>query len=362
MTAAIAASALPNIDFAAPITKAPKSLRILILGGTGFIGPHQVRYAVERGHKLTLFNRGKTNPGLFPNVEHIEGDRAVSKLDALKTGEWDAVIDNPSTLPRWVREAAEILKGRAGQYVFISTISVYADNSKIGMDETAAVATTDDPASEKIGANYGALKALSEKEAERIFPGRTTVIRPGLIVGPGDQTDRFTYWPVRVHRGGEVLAPGDGSDPVQIIDARDLGEWSIRMVEQQAFGTYNALGPKQTLTMKQMLTTIQSALKAEARFTWVEWEFLKKNNVRPWSDMPVWIPSKEPEMAGFSRVSNVRALAKGLTFRPLADTARATLEDYQKRPAEKAKLNNGLSAEREAEVLKAWHESQKASR
>lgn len=360
LTSVAAAGSLAALNFSTPIQKAAKPLRILILGGTGFIGPHQVRYAVARGHKLTLFNRGKTHPGLFPNVENLEGDRQLSKLEALKTGEWDAVIDNPSTLPRWVREAAELLKGRVKQYVFISTISVYADNSKIGMDETAAVATTDNPTDEKVsGMNYGALKALSEKEAEKVFPGRTTVIRPGLIVGPGDQTDRFTYWPVRINRGGEVLAPGDGTDPVQFIDARDLGEWSIRMVEQEAFGTYNALGPRADLSMAEMLYGIRAVTTADVKFTWVDWNFLKENKVRPWADMPVWVPSKEPSMAGFSRVSNARALAKGLTFRPLAETAMATIEDYQTRPADKAKLNAGLTPEREAEVLKAWHESRK---
>ncbi len=357
LTTVAAAGTIASLGFSAPVQKAAKSLRILILGGTGFIGPHQVRYALERGHKLTLFNRGKTHPGLFPNVEKLEGDRAISKLDALKTGEWDVVIDNPSTLPRWVREAAEILKGRTKHFVFISTISVYADNSKVGMDETAPVATTDDPTAEKIGANYGALKALSEKEAEKAFPGRTTIIRPGLIVGPGDPTDRFTYWPVRINRGGEILAPGDGTDPMQFIDARDLGEWSIRMVEQEAFGTYNALGPKTELSTAETLYGIRAVTTADVKFTWADWDFLQKNNVRPWSDMPVWIPSKEPSMAGFSRVSNARAIAKGLTFRPLADTAMATIEDFKNRAADKAKLSSGLTPEREAEVLKLWHES-----
>lgn len=202
-----------------PPPKTDKPLRILILGGTGFIGPHQVRYAMARGHKLTLFNRGRTNPGLFPDIELLEGDRN-GKLDALKGREWDVVIDNPATLPRWVRDSAQLLKNSAKQYIFISTVSVYAEGIKPGADETAPLATTTDPNPEKVtGENYGALKALAEKEAEKAFPGRTTIIRPTLIVGPGDQTDRFTYWPVRIDRGGEVLAPGDPRDPVQLIDA-----------------------------------------------------------------------------------------------------------------------------------------------
>ena len=341
-----------------PIQKAAKPLRILILGGTGFIGPHQVRYALARGHKLTLFNRGKTNPGLFPEVEHLAGDRQKSELDELKNREWDAVIDNPTTLPRWVREAGAILKDKTKQYVFISTISVFADHFKIGMDENTPVATTNEPNDEKVGANYGALKALSEKEAEKAFPGRATIIRPGLIIGPGDPTDRFTYWPIRINRGGEILAPGDGTDPVQFIDARDLGEWSIRMVEQGAFGTYNATGPKSVLTTAEMLYGIRAVTTADVKFTWADWKFLQENKVSPWSDMPVWVPGNEPSMAGFARINCARAIANGLTFRSLAETASATIEDFSKR--EKAKLSSGLSAEREAEILKLWKDSKKS--
>jgi hypothetical protein len=200
-----------------------------------------------------MFNRGKTNPTLFPNVEHLEGDRN-GKLDALRNREWDAVIDNPATLPRWVRETAQLLKEKAGQYVFISTLSVYKDNSKIGMDESDPVNTLADPTVEQItGETYGGLKALAEDEARRAFGDRATVVRPGLIVGPGDNTDRFTYWPVRIARGGDVLAPGDPNNPVQIIDARDLGEWTIRVVENNTFGTLNAIGPAGQLTMAEML-------------------------------------------------------------------------------------------------------------
>lgn len=349
-----------SVTAAAPIQKATKPLRILILGGTGFIGPHQVRYAMARGHKLTLFNRGKTNPKLFAGeVEQLEGDRATGNLESLKGKEWDVIIDNPTTLPRWAREAAQLLKNSAKQYLFISTISVYSDNSKPGMDETGPTAKTDKPDDEKItGMNYGALKALSEQEVEKAFPGRATIIRPGLIVGPGDTTDRFTYWPARIDRGGEVLAPGDGTDPVQIIDGRDLGEFCIRMVEQGDVGIYNATGPSSELTMAEMLYGIRAATTANVKFTWADTDFILKNKVRPWSDMPVWVPGRG-ETAGFSRTSIARALAKGLTFRPLADTAAATIEEYRKRTGDAAKLKAGLSPEREAEVLKLWHESKK---
>jgi 2'-hydroxyisoflavone reductase len=222
--------------------KAAKSLRILILGGTGFTGPFQVKYALARGHKVTVFNRGKTHPGELPEgVEQLIGDRDTGQLDALKGRKWDVVIDIPTTFPKWVHDAAAILKGNVNRYIFISTISVYADDSKPGMDETAPVAkytganamkeTRDTLIASKF-ALYGPLKALSEREVEKWFPGKSLIIRPGLIVGPGDESDRFTYWPVRIDRGGEVLTPGDPSDPVQFIDARDLAEWTIRMVEQ----------------------------------------------------------------------------------------------------------------------------------
>lgn len=332
-----------------------KPMKILILGGTGFIGPNQVRYAVARGHKVTVFNRGKTNPGTLPaGVEHLEGDRN-GKLEALKDRKWDAVIDNPTTLPRWVRDAAAVLKGNLNHYVFISTLSVYADNSKPGADEIGETLTLEDPTTETItGATYGGLKALSEKEAEKAYPGKTTIVRPGLIVGPGDNTDRFTYWPVRIARGGEVLAPGDPTDPVQIIDARDLGEWTIRLLEQKAFGTFNAVGPSSPLTIAEMLYGIRAVTTADVKFTWVPAEFLEQQKVGPWSDMPVWIPP-QGEYAGFGSRSNRKAIAHGLTFRPLADTAAATLEWYESRPAErKATLRAGIKPEREAEVLAAW--------
>lgn len=339
--------------------KADKPLSILILGGTGFIGPTQVRYALERGHKVTLFNRGKTNPGLFPAVEHLEGDRN-GQLDALKGRKWDAVIDNPTTLPRWVRDAAAILKDNVNQYLFISTLSVYADNSKPGMDETAATIALEDPTTEKMPENYGGLKALAEKEAEKAFPGRATIVRPGLIVGPGDPTDRFTYWPVRVARGGEILAPGNPTDKVQFIDARDLGEWTIRLLEQKAYGTFNAIGPVSPLSVAEMLHGMRAVMSGSLpiSFTWVPADFLEAQKVAPWSDMPVWIPA-EGEYAGFGRRSNAKAVAAGLTFRPLADTVRATLDDHQSRPEDrKAKMRAGLMAERETEVLGAWKKKQ----
>lgn len=284
-----------------PVTpRAPKPLRILILGGTGFIGPHQVRYAIERGHKVTLFNRGKTNPGLFPDVEKLQGDRAVGDYSALKGKEWDVVIDNPTTIPRWVRQAADAVKGRAKQFVFISTISTYATNATPDADESAPLATTEEPESEDGRKYYGPLKALSEGEARKAFGDRTTIIRPGLIVGPGDLSDRFTYWPVRLERGGEVLAPGTPSDPSQIIDARDLSEFIIRCCENETMGVFNVTGPSSYLSIAEMLGGIRAAMVTDAHLTFVDADFLAEQKVRPWSDMPVWIPPRG-ETAGFMR-------------------------------------------------------------
>ena len=339
--------------------RAAKPLRILILGGTGFTGPYQVRYAVERGHHVTVFNRGRRQADIPDSVVQLIGDRN-GQLDALKGKTWDVVIDVPSTYPRWVRDAATLLKDSAKQYVFISTISVYADTSKPGIDESGPLATMPDPTVEEMR-YYGAMKALAEAEAEKAFPGRTTVIRPGLIVGPGDMSDRFSYWPVRIDRGGEILAPGDGTDPVQFIDVRDLAEFIIRMVEQGATGIYNATGPKSPLTMAEMLYGIRAVTTSDVKWTWVPVEFLQEQKVAPWGDMPVWVPGTGAS-AGFARIDISKALAKGLTFRPLADTAEATLAWYRTQPAERqAALRAGIKPEREAEVLAAWHAREKKS-
>jgi len=346
--------------------KSSKPLRILILGGTGFTGPYQVRYALSRGHKVTTFNRGKTHPGELPaEVEQLVGDRN-GKLDALKNRQWDVVIDNPTTLPAWVRDAAQVLKGNVDCYVFTSTISVYPDPLPAdGVDENSPLQKYEgpDPYKETIEAvrasgykTYGPLKALSEKEAEKWFPGKTLIIRPGLIVGPRDETDRFTYWPVRIDRGGEVLAPGTKEDPVQFIDGRDLAEWTIRMVENRETGIYNATGPAKPLGVGGMLDGIKEAEKSNATFTFVPYEFLKQNKVEAWSDMPVWAGDE----LGLSRTKIDRALSKGLTFRPLADTARDTLAWFKSLPQDRqSKMRAGLTPERENEVLGAWHKAAK---
>ena len=341
-----------------------KPLRVLILGGTGFTGPFQVKYALSRGHKVTVFNRGKTHPGELPKeVEQLTGDRN-GQLEALKGKKWDVCIDNPTTLPAWVRGAAQILKGNVERYIFISTISVYADTST-GPAENTPLAKYEgaDPFKETLEAmkasgykTYGPLKALSEQETEKWFPGKSLIIRPGLIVGPRDETDRFTYWPVRIDRGGEVLAPGNPSDPVQFIDGRDLAEWTIRMAENRETGIYNATGPAKELGIGGMLDGIKTALNSNASFAWADGEFLKQQKVEAWSDMPVWAGDE----LGMARTNISRALAKGLTFRPLGDTARDTLAWFKaQKPERQAKMRAGLTPEREAEVLVALHKTAK---
>jgi 2'-hydroxyisoflavone reductase len=357
--AALAAAAAPAYTNAGPPMK---TLRILILGGTGFIGPHEVDYALSRGHQVTVFNRGRQGNPWGGKVEELLGDRNTGDLSALAGREWDVCIDNPTTLPFWVRDAGKALSGKVGQYVFISTISVYASNRKPA-DEGDALEVYNggdplDVTPKVFAANgnalYGPLKAASEAEAKRQFGEAVTIVRPGLIVGPGDQTDRFTYWPVRLSRGGDVLAPGDGTDPVQLIDARDLTEWIVRLCEQRTFGTFNAIGPAHTLTMGAMLDGVKKAVGGDARLVWVPEKFLDANQVSAWGDMPVWVPG-HGDTAGFHRRDIRRALAAGLTYRPLATTAADTLAWFKTLPLERqAKLNAGLAADRELALLGKW--------
>ena len=354
-------SALATSALASPAladTGSAKPMRLLILGGTGFIGPHQVRYALARGHHVTVFNRGRQKEAWPGPVEELIGDRN-GDLKALEGRDWDVCIDNPTSLPAWVRDAARVLKGHVGQYIFISTISVYAANDKPA-DEAAALVTYKghDPMAEttqSLNANpqlYGPLKALSEQEALAQYgDAATTIIRPGLIVGPSDGTDRFTYWPVRLARGGEILAPGDGSDPVQFIDARDLAEWTIRVAEQRTIGAFNASCPTGPLAMQQMLAEIAQGIHVEPKIVWAPTPFLKANKVSAWRDMPVWIPGQD-ETFGFHRRDTSRAIAAGLTCRPLSLTAADTLASFRALPSERqAKLRAGLTLEREAELL-----------
>jgi 2'-hydroxyisoflavone reductase len=336
----------------------PAKKSILILGGTGFIGPHIVNAAIDRGHTVTLFNRGKTHADLFPNLEKLRGDRD-GQLDALKGRQWDAVIDPSGYVPRIVKMSAELLAPNVKQYLFVSSVSVYKQPGKPNQDETAPLETTDEPASEDVSKYYGALKALSEQAAEAAMPGRVTVVRPGLIIGPGDPTGRFTHWPARCAEGGEVLAPGDGSTPTQYIDGRDLAKWVVHMIEQGTVGTFNALGPERTITMKEVLDACNAAGGKKAKLTWVDWKFLEQQDVAPWAEMPMWIPTEEDP--GFGTMSNARAVKAGLTFRPIGDTAKDLLAWLASLPADmtpeqKARaLDSGIARDKEAKVLAAWH-------
>ncbi|MBL0937583.1 MAG: twin-arginine translocation signal domain-containing protein [Gemmatimonadaceae bacterium] len=339
-------------------TAQPKPLRILILGGTGFIGPYQVQYALDRKHKVTLFNRGQTNNTLFPDVPRLVGDRNVAGgHDALKKGTWDVVIDNPTTNPKWVRGAGEALKGRAGHYIFVSTISVFSDYSKPGMAEDGPLNAPTDIEKEfdRNAQFYGPNKVRSEMEAVAQFgKDKVTIVRPGLIVGPGDLSDRFSYWPVRIDKGGEILAPGTPNDPVQYIDAHDLSEWIVRLGENHTMGTFNATGPKSPTNIAEMLYGIKAVTSSDAKFTFVPADFLAQHQVRAWSEMPVWQPG-QGRTAGFMAIDCSKAYAAGLTCRPLADTAKATLDWYKERPAaEQEKARAGLAPDKEKTVLAAW--------
>jgi 2'-hydroxyisoflavone reductase len=324
-------------------------MKILIIGGTRFLGRHLVESARTRGHEVTLFNRGKTNPTLFPQVETILGDREHD-LDKLSGRAWNAVIDVAGYVPRVVRLSAQGLERSMGRYVFISSISVYASFSKIGIDESDPVGKIEDESFEEItGESYGPLKALCEKAVQDTYGERALIVRPGLIVGPNDPTDRFTYWPVRVARGGDVLAPEKPDVPVQIIDVRDLSDFIIKLIEENASGIYNATGPDSELTLGAVLEACREVSGSDANFKWASVEFLTDHKVEAWSDMPVWVPDTE-EDAGFSRTDISKAINAGLKFRPLKDTVRDTINWANTRPMEH-EWKAGLKPGREAELL-----------
>ena len=356
-----------------PVGRAPAALNILILGGTGFTGPEQVEYAIARGHRVTLFNRNRTRPGLFKGkvAEELVGD-LNNDVSALAGKKFDVVLDNPTTFPAWVRNAAQHLKGNVGHYIFQSTTSTYSDQSIIGLDEDSPVHQmpadldpyTIDP--QNSGRYYGPLKVRAEQEVAKHYPDRWTVTRPCLIVGPLDRTDRFTWWPARIDHGGEILAPNTPDDPCQYIDVRDLAEFSVRLAEQRVFGTFNVIGPEKPMTISEMLYGVKSITATPGHFTFVPWEFLQEQQVRAWRHMTVWQPPYG-RTAGYQRRSAKKAIAQGLTFRSVADTAKTTLDWHRTRPAEEQARTlrgevNGIGLEREAQVLAAWHAKVKATK
>jgi len=361
----LALGALAVVSVSALAAAPPvKPLRILVLGGTGYLGPATIEAAQARGHRVTMFNRGKTRPELFPGVEKLHGDRDPKKgdgLKALEAGEWDVVIDNGAYYPRMVAASAELLAKRCKQYILISSISAYKEPNPVNGDETAPLATMPDPTLENMGKSYeyyGPLKALCEQAAEKAMPGRVTVVRPGYIVGPDDNSGRFTYWPVRFDKGGEIAVPGDASDPLQIIDVRDLGEWLVRLAEDSTMGTFNACGPEKTMTWGRVIKACQKATPSKSTIVWLPVDFITKQEGL---DFPIWAPY-EGETKGFHTWSNAKAIKAGLRFRPVEETAKDTLAWFKTQEKLEKGRNKlaGPTAEVEAKVLAAWKATAKA--
>jgi len=339
-------------------------MKLLIIGGTQFLGRHLSASAVASNHDVTLFNRG--NHPSPPHVETIHGDRNTD-LAKLGARHWDVVIDTCGMFPNSVRASAEFLSDSVDRYVYISSQSAYADVSNAGVKENAPLATLtteqleeasqiEKSGSTNYGKLYGGLKALCEQAAERAMPEHVLILRPGLIVGPDDYTDRFTYWAVRIAQGGEVLAPGREQQFVQFIDVRDLAEWIIRMVEINAHGIYNTSGALETVTMQELLEECRTVSQSDASFTWVSEEFLLKENVAAWSDMPLWLPEDAaPHLRGFMFIDSDKAVSAGLHYRPLDSTVRDTLEWYRTTRANE-KMKAGIDRDREVSVLRKWRE------
>jgi 2'-hydroxyisoflavone reductase len=334
-------------------------LRLLILGGTKFLGRAAAEAALARGHEVTLFNRGRTKPELFPEAEKLRGDRD-GDLSALEGREWDAVIDPSGFVPRVVGASAELLRGAVGHYVYVSSISVYSESQEPGFDESGPLVELEDPEREDyLGSAeaYGGLKALCEQLVARTFPGAHANVRAGLIVGPHDPTGRFTYWPLRVAAGGDVLAPDRPGRLVQFVDVRDLGEWLVRLGEDRTSGTFNATGPERPLSIGELLEACNRAGGAGAEIVWVKEPFLLDHGVGVWMELPLWV-SREFEW--FQQADNSRALAAGLRFRPVEETVRDTLAWARRSGASLVTSGQtgtaGMAPEREAELLRAWRE------
>jgi 2'-hydroxyisoflavone reductase len=353
LAGACASDRKPRTHSAPASTDIHRNQRILILGGTGFLGPKVVDAALAGGHTVTLFNRGRTNPELFPQLEKLRGDRD-DDLDALRGRDWDAVVDTSGYVPRHVRGPAELLADHVRQYVFISTCSVYPDLGALPIDESSRVGELEDPTVERIdGGTYGPLKVLCERAAEAALPGRTTVIRPGLIVGDGDTSDRFGYWPLRMAEGGEALCPGSPEWTTQFTDVRDLGAFVVRSIEHGYVGTFNVDGPEEPIPWLELLETCNAAGGNAARLVWIDPEWLIEQGVRPARDLPLWEPPPEGEEE-VPAVSSAKALAHGMRFRPVAETVESSLAWELSRLPRESPPRFGLTREREAELLASW--------
>jgi 2'-hydroxyisoflavone reductase len=324
-------------------------MKLLIIGGTRFVGRALVEVALARGHEVTLFHRGQSNPDIFPDVERILGNRD-GELEKLGNRQWDAVIDTCGYVPRIVKASAEYLADKVKTYVFISTISVFKESNIVGRDEDAELATMEDETIEEVtGESYGALKVLCEKAAEAAMPGRVVQIRPGLIVGPHDPTNRFTYWPVRVRKGGDVLVPDGGSGFAQFIDVRDLADFTIKCLEDGTIGTFNATGPEKPTTIQHVLDVSKQVTGSNANFVSAPSEWLLEKEVGPWMELPLWLPTLDDQ--ALMQISIDRAVAKGMKFRSLEDTVRDTLAWYDEIKGDEKQWNAGMKPEKEAELL-----------
>jgi len=324
-------------------------MKILILGGTIFLGKHLVNSAQKKGHEVTLFNRGKHNPDWFPNVEKLKGDRD-GDFESLKGRTFDAVIDTSGYVPRIVKLSAEFMKDKTDNYTFISSISVYKDFSEMGMNENSAAATIEDETTEEItGESYGPLKYLCEKTVEEIYKERALNIRPGLIVGEDDPSDRFGYWIYRINKGGKVLAPGPKEKNVQFIDVKDLADWTIKMVEEKNIGTYSATGPDYNLTFEKLIDDCKKVSGSNAEIVWIDQKFLMNENAGAYVELPLWLPD---EMDGGNNCDVSKAIGKGLTFRLLEETLKDSMEFINSK--KDYTLKAGLKTERETELIKKW--------
>ena len=318
-------------------------MRLLVLGGTKFLGRHAVAAALAAGHEVTLFTRGQTNSELFPEAEHLHGDRDGS-LGALEGPSWDGVLDTSGFVPRVVRQSAELLRDSVQRYVFVSSISVYDDFSA-PIDESSVVAQLEDPSSEEVLEHYGALKAACEQVVEEVYGERSARVRAGLIVGPYDATDRFTYWPRRIAMGGDVLCPGDPEAPVQFVDVRDLGAWLVKLALEGPGGVLNATGPAEPLSFVELLERARTTIGSDANLVWTDEQRILDADVQPWTELPLWLPGSD--YAGMARADISRALAAGLTFRPLEETVADTLAWDRSVPGDRPTLR----PEKEQEIL-----------
>ena len=371
----VASSALGGMVFAKP-----KKMKILMLGGTGFAGPQMVKRAIANGHEVTLFNRGKTAPDMFPDLEHVQGDRYtdLSGLEKLVADgrEFDAVIDTFTYVPKTVTDTMDILLSSMGQYIVISTTSVYANRTNVGMDEGGEKARVSDEIAagikthREVGQHYGAMKVRVEEAAEQRLPGKVCIIRPGLIVGERDTTGRYSYWPIRATEGGTMIGPGSGKDYVQYIDVRDLGDFTIHCIEQKHMGAYNGISPAGERTSRDMVESSVRVAKKYGASTEVEWideEFLEANGVNAWQHMPAWVPNSVEGYEGQGQLSTAKSIKAGLKTRNIDDTAEATVNYYMNRGLEireerghefyekwAKRVRGGLDAAKEQEVLKLW--------